>query len=84
MRVAYARGSMLPTDANLMEVECDNVSRSGFAYWIHNPPAQSELLVVFGEAPNQVRVRARVVHWKVADHNGRLRTLVGCQFVGRL
>ena len=84
VRVAYARGGLLPSDRNLEQVECHNLSRSGFAYWMLSPPDHNDLLVVFGETPNEVRVRARVVHCEVAEHKGRLRTLGGCQFWGRL
>ena len=84
LRVGYARGTWLPADGDLEDVECENLSRSGCAYWAIATPEHDELLVVFGEAPNTVRIKARVVHWKVAQHNDRLRTLVGCEFVERL
>ncbi len=81
-RVAYLRGGALPSDRNLVEVQCHNISRSGFAYWVLGAPEHDELVVVFGEGPTSVRMLAGVVHVTVAEHNGRLRTLVGCQFNG--
>jgi len=84
MRVACVRGKVLPADANLVEVECHNLSSTGFAYWTLAEPEQNDLLVVFGETTNEIRLTARVVHCKVAEHDGRLRTLVGCQFMQRL
>jgi hypothetical protein len=82
MRVASTRGGVLPADGNLVEVECHNLSCSGCAYWTMTTPEHKELLVVFGE--NEIRLKARVVHCEVKEHDGRLRTLVGCQFVKRL
>jgi hypothetical protein len=84
LRVAYVRGSGLPADRNLVDVECQDVSRSGCGFWTLNPPEHLELLVVFGEGANELRLKAKVVRWQVAEHNGRLRTLVGCQFAERL
>ena len=84
VRVGYTRGDMLPTFGNLVEVECHALLRSGFAYWTITKPEHTGVLAVFGEGPNQLRVRARVVQCKVAEHNGRLRTLVTCQFIGRV
>jgi len=83
-RVAYTRGAVLPADVNLIEVECHNLSRHGFAYWAVAPPDQKDVLVVLGEAATEVRIKARVIHWQVAQHEGRLRTLVGCEFLTRL
>ncbi len=84
LRFGYARGDWLPADADLIDVECQDLSRSGCAFWAVGTPEQKDLLVVFGEAPNTVRIKACVVHWQVAPHNDRLRTLVGCEFVERL
>jgi hypothetical protein len=84
MRIAYIRGAGLPSDRSLVEVECHDVSRSGCAYWTLNPPEHIEMLVVFGEGQTEVRLKAKVVRWQVAEHHGRLRTLVGCQFAERL
>jgi hypothetical protein len=84
LRVGYTRGAWIPPDSDLEDVECQNLSRSGCAYWAISTPEHDELLVVFGEAPNVVRIKARVAHWQVAQHNDRLRTLVGCEFVERL
>jgi hypothetical protein len=82
-RIGYIRGGALPSDRNLVEVQCHNISKSGFAYWILSAPEQDELVVVFGEGPHCIRMLARVIHVTVAERNGRLRTLVGCQFHGR-
>jgi hypothetical protein len=84
LRVGYARGAWTPSESDLMDVECQDLSRSGCAFWTVGTPDHDELLVVFGEAPNLVRIKARVIHWHVAAHNDRLRTLVGCEFVERL
>jgi hypothetical protein len=84
IRVAPARAGVLPADGNLVEVECRDMSRSGFSYWVVSPPEFEGLLVVFGEKPHDVRLRARVVHTEVVEHKGRLRTLVGCEFCRRL
>jgi hypothetical protein len=84
LRIAFMRGSGLPADRNLVDVECHDVSRSGCAYWTLNPPEHLELLIVFGEGAEEVRLKAKVVRWQVAEHHGRLRTLVGCQFAERL
>jgi len=84
VRVGYSLGEALPRDNSLVEVECQSLSRSGFTYWMISKPQNTGVLVVFGEPPNEVRVRARVVGCKVAEHNGRLRTLVSCQFIRRV
>lgn len=84
LRIAFVRGVGLPADRNLVDVECYDVSRSGCAFWTLNPPELVELLVVFGEGAGEVRLKAKVVRWQVAEHHGRLRTLVGCQFAERL
>ena len=84
MRVACVRGQVLPADANLVEVECHNLSSTGFAYWTLAEPEHDHLLVVFGEGPSELRLTARVVRCEVAEHDGRLRTLVGCEFVKRI
>jgi hypothetical protein len=83
-RVAYTRGAVLPADVNLIEVECHNLSRHGLAYWAIAPPEHKNVLVVLGETGSEVRIKARVIHWQVAQHDGRLRTLVGCEFVTRV
>jgi len=84
VRIGYPRGKVLPLDRSLIEAECESLSRSGFAYWAVMKPEQTIVLVIFGESPNETRLRARVIHCKVAEHNGRLRTLVSCQFIGRV
>jgi hypothetical protein len=84
LRIAYVRGAGLPADRNLVEVECQDVSRSGCGFWTLNPPEHLEVLVVFGEGADELRLKAKVVRWQVAEHNGRLRTLIGCQFAERL
>ena len=84
MRVGYLVGETLPRDSTLVEVECHSLSRSGFAYWMISKPHNTGVLVVFGEGPNEVRIRSRVIDCKVAEHNGRLRTLVTCKFIGRV
>ena len=84
VRVAPARAGVVPADGNLVDVECHNLSRSGFSYWVMSPPEFKEVLVVFGKKPPGVRLRARVVHTEILEHKGRLRTLVGCEFCRRL
>jgi hypothetical protein len=84
LRIAYVRGAGLPADRNLVDVECQDVSRSGCGFWTLNPPEHLEVLMVFGEGAEELRLKAKVVRWQVAEHNGRLRTLVGCQFAERL
>jgi hypothetical protein len=84
LRIAYFRGQTVPSDWNLVDVDCHDVSRSGCAYWTRNRPDSTEVLIVFGEGEAEVRLRARVMRWEVGVHHDRLRTLVGCQFVQRL
>src|SRR5688572_11611789 len=66
VRVGHLVGETLPRDSMLVEVECQSLSRSGFAYWVISRPHNTGVLVVFGEGPNEVRIRSRVIDCKVA------------------
>lgn len=84
VRIAYFRHGRAPLDAEFLEVQCYNLSRSGFSFWSFAAREEKELLVVFGDPPNEIRVKARVIHNEATQQDGKLRTLVGCEFLERM
>jgi diguanylate cyclase (GGDEF)-like protein len=82
--IAPYDGHSLPSPRQFRQVECFDISPTGFSY-IGSPEEKEQSLVVeFGVAPHLIYVTAEVVYrtpWPDAEGEQRR---VGCRFIGRL
>jgi diguanylate cyclase len=74
----------LPTPAMFREVQCADVSSSGFSFITDERPSCESVVVEFGVPPNLMYLSAKVVHTTASDSPEGTRYKVGCRFSGRL
>ena len=83
-RVAPYDGREMPQRSAFEEVQCLDLSLSGFSFLASEPPAYEQLVVRFFGAKNLVYVIAQIVNrTQIADDPQPLFR-VGCRFSGRL
>ncbi len=62
-RIAPWRGSdSPPEESDFFDVPCHDLSRSGFSYFVADPPDYEVLVAAFGDPPNTICLRAEVRH----------------------
>ncbi len=81
--VAAVTDGNMPSLRAFRAVPCEDVSRSGIAFYLEDEPAAKEYIVALGKPPKETYMCARVVHVRPVRHNGQWRYRVGCQFTGR-
>ncbi|MDY0169478.1 MAG: PAS domain S-box protein [Thermoguttaceae bacterium] len=73
----------LPAEADFVEVECQDISSAGVAFFFDRVPAFTELVLLLGSPPQVTKLVCRVARVACVEHNGEKRYLVGCRFIGR-
>jgi hypothetical protein len=53
----------VPPEAAFIEVRCQDLTGSGFSFFLDEPPDFSRLVAAFGRPPSLVHVAAEVLHW---------------------
>ena len=70
-----------PAGARFYEVQCQDISTTGFSFRTSRPPGFTELVVELGVSPNCVFVTARIARTSKQEDGSYL---IGCQFTGRI
>ncbi|MFW5693152.1 MAG: PAS domain S-box protein [Thermoguttaceae bacterium] len=73
----------MPAANEFVPVECRDISSIGVAFYFDRVPEFKELVLALGYAPRVTKVVCRVVRVARMEHNGQIRYLVGCRFIGR-
>ncbi len=73
----------MPATNEFVPVECRDISSIGVAFYFDRVPEFKELVLALGYAPRVTKVVCRVVRIARMEHNGQIRYLVGCRFIGR-
>lgn len=74
----YVEGSF-PMPEDFRSAKGFDISEGGISFFLPNPPTHELYVVVLGQAPNFIYMKARVV--RVANKH---MYLVGCRFMGRM
>ncbi|HET6879774.1 MAG TPA: hypothetical protein VFI31_06455 [Pirellulales bacterium] len=83
-RVAPYHGGLLPGKASFREVECQDISSTGFSFLSSQLPDFDSIVVALGAAPELVYLQAQIVNrFEVADGPAPLYR-IGCRFVGQV
>lgn len=82
--VAPYHGGMLPGKASFREVECQDISSTGFSFLSSQIPDFNSVVVALGVAPRQVYLWAEIVNrFQLGDGPAPLYR-IGCRFVGQV
>jgi len=73
-RIALRRGSGVPDESDFIPVECHDLTRNGFAFFLPNKPDFDSLVAAFGAPPDVIYVSARVARCSdvLLDSTGRV------------
>jgi hypothetical protein len=63
-RVAPVRGAEIPEESAYIRVRCHDLTRSGFSFFLDEPPEFTRLVAAFGDPPDAICVRAEVIHFE--------------------
>ena len=55
----------VPSPESLVEIRCHDLTQKGFSFFWPGPPRFRRFIVVFGQPPAQLYVRALVMHWQL-------------------
>ena len=61
-RIAPHDGSGVPDEAAFQEVQCYDLNRAGFSFFLVEKPEFETLVVAFGDEPNKIYAAAEVAH----------------------
>ncbi len=61
-RIAPRRAPGIPDETEFTEVQCHDLNRSGFSFFLPGKPTFRFLVVAFGTSPNAIYLSARVTH----------------------
>jgi hypothetical protein len=82
--VAPYFGGMLPGKASFREVECHDISSTGFSFLSSQLPDFEAIVVALGVAPHLVYLQAQIVNrFQIEDGPAPLFR-IGCRFVGQV
>lgn len=81
-QVAPYHGGMLPGKASFREVECQDISSTGFSFLSSQLPDFDSIVVALGIAPQQVYLWAHIVSRFPLDDGPAPLYRIGCRFVG--
>ena len=74
----------LPALTEFFQVQCHDISPTGFSYLLAKPAEQQSIVVALGSPPNVTYLTARVMH-STMTHSGNMPMfLIGCRFTGRI
>ena len=76
-------GESLPQQADFRQVQCRELSPSGFSFYTYRQPDSDQVVVALGAVPFKFFI-AEIVHMSISSTEGGQDFLVGCQFVNRL
>ncbi len=76
-------GHRLPTQEEFRQVQCRDLSPTGFSFLAYRQPATEFLLVALGAVPFKFFV-AKIIHVRASEHDVNQSFLIGCRFVRRV
>ncbi|MBW3599156.1 MAG: GAF domain-containing protein [Planctomycetes bacterium] len=83
-RVAAWAGGRLPRPRDFLEVQCRDISATGFSFFVERRPRYDRIVVAFGPDENPVHVVAEVRHVTPHEPTGDAQFIVGCEFLARV
>jgi hypothetical protein len=81
-QVAPYHGGALPGKASFREVECQDISSTGFSFLSSQLPDFDSIVVSLGVAPQQVYLWGQIVSRSSLDDGPAPLYRIGCRFVG--
>lgn len=81
-QVAPYQGGMLPGKASFREVECQDISPTGFSFLCSQLPDFDAVVVALGVAPRHTYLSAHIVSRCPLDDGPAPLYRIGCRFVG--
>jgi PAS domain S-box-containing protein len=82
-RIAAVVDGKLPNQQTFTDVQCRNISSSGFSFLSPTPPTSDTLVVALGIFPKVTYLVAQVAHVTQIEKHGPYRFFIGCHYVGR-
>lgn len=79
----YVEGK-LPALSEFYQVQCHDISPTGFSYLLSKPADHQSIVVALGSPPNVTYLTARVMHSTMTHSGGAPMFLIGCRFTGRI
>ncbi|HEX7450393.1 MAG TPA: GGDEF domain-containing protein [Pirellulales bacterium] len=79
----YVNG-ILPALTEFYQVQCHDISPTGFSYLLAKPAENQAIVVALGSPPNVTYLTARVMHSTMTHSGGAPMFLIGCRFTGRV
>lgn len=76
-------GDTLPSQADFRQVQCRDVSPTGFSFLTYRQPNTNHVVVALGAVPFKF-FAAEIAHVSLAETESTQNFLVGCKFVQRL
>jgi hypothetical protein len=75
----------LPLREHFRQVQCQDLSTNGIAYFSDVPPTYDRLVVALASAFDVIYLTAAVAHYKEIGPEGQAPCyLIGCRFLGRV
>lgn len=81
-QVAPYQGGMLPGKASFREVECQDISATGFSFLCSQLPDFDAVVVALGVSPRHTYLSAHIVSRCPLDDGPAPLYRIGCRFVG--
>jgi hypothetical protein len=73
-----------PSVEMFREVQCRDLSTTGFSYQSAEIPTYRQVLVAFGKQGHLICMVAEIVHVTLVNDNGTELFLIGCKYTGRV
>lgn len=82
--VAPFLDNTLPALTEFYQVQCHDISPTGFSYLLAKPAEHQSIVVALGSPPNVTYLTARVMHSTMTHSGNKPMFLIGCRFTGRI
>ena len=83
--IAPYRNDTLPLKEHFRQVQCQDLSTNGIAFFAEVPPSYDRLVVALASAFDVIYLTAAVAHYKQVGPEGQPPCyLIGCRFLGRV
>ncbi len=76
-------GKRLPAQCDFFKVYCQDISATGFAYYVRQMPETKFVIVALGAIPFMF-YSAEIVHTSLVNNDGMVEYLVGCKLLDRI
>jgi len=82
-RVAFTDGTLAGTLPPFTTVQCHDISREGFSFYMRGLPSHTHVIAELG-LPGSDYYFAEIRHMTPVERDGEWQMLLGCQFQGRV